>query len=212
MVRLTCAPATSGPTETHSRMQNRKSLPNQALQRTIGSLAPLARSPLNARTLARPMSNNDVNLVRDVVRRLRDRGHDVWLFGGWAEELAGVRPAGPHGDIDLLLRAPNFVALDALLRGQSDFSEIEQKRFSHKRAFEFRGVRIEVLLVQPSPSARTILFDGRGMLSWPADTFAGAAQAGLPIVSLAALALYRSEHDRVVEAYAAYRSAQASAG
>jgi hypothetical protein len=39
MVRLTCAPAASGPTETHSRMQNRKSLPNQALQRTIGSLA-----------------------------------------------------------------------------------------------------------------------------------------------------------------------------
>ena len=49
------------------------------------------------------MSANDLKLVADVVGTLRANALAVWVFGGWAEELRGVRQAGSHADIDFAL-------------------------------------------------------------------------------------------------------------
>ena len=59
------------------------------------------------------MSANDLKLVADVVGTLRANALAVWVFGGWAEELRGVRQAGSHADIDLLLRAVHFDRLES---------------------------------------------------------------------------------------------------
>jgi hypothetical protein len=76
------------------------------------------------------------------------------LFGGWAEEILGLTPNRPHSDVDLLLASENFVALDDPLSADRRYSEITEKRFSHKRAYEKNGVRIEIFLVHPTPSAQ----------------------------------------------------------
>jgi hypothetical protein len=155
---------------------------------------------------------NDLTLAREVVDSLRLAGLDIWLFGGWAEELRGMRASGPHADIDLLLRAATFDELEAFLSSQRHLIEIPEKRFSHKRAFLWRGVRVEVFLVQPHPLHQTVMFDGRVLIHWPNDTFAEGCAAGVPIASKAALALYRRDHRRVRHAYAAFRAARTSAG
>ena len=61
-----------------------------------------------------------------------------------------VRPSspGPHRDIDLLYAAQSFARLDEFLRAQSDVQEVTAKRFSHKRAFEWRGLLVEMFLVR----------------------------------------------------------------
>jgi hypothetical protein len=141
------------------------------------------------------MSNNDLELVSAIVQSLRAGGMDIWVFGGWAEELQGMRTPGPHSDIDLLLRATSFGSLDSFMPRISGMTEIPQKRFSHKRAFVWQGVRVEVFLVQPCPHELTVMFDGRAIVEWPADTFAGAFVEGLPVASKSALKMYRRDHE-----------------
>lgn len=38
-----------------------------------------------------PIAVNDLTFVANVIELLSDEGIDVWLFGGWAEELSGLR-------------------------------------------------------------------------------------------------------------------------
>ena len=62
------------------------------------------------------MTINNFELISTIVNCLRAGGMDIWVFGGWAEELQGMRPPGLHTDVDLLLRAPDFGLLDAFAR------------------------------------------------------------------------------------------------
>ena len=120
-----------------------------------------------------------------------------------------MRAPGEHQDIDLLLRAASFDGLERFLLGERLAFEIPDKRFSHKRAFAWRGTRVELLLVRSTPHLLTDVFDGRVVVEWPADAFAEGHVAGLPVASTAALALYRKDHDKVSRAYAAFCAARA---
>lgn len=111
-----------------------------------------------------------------------------------------MRDPTPHADIDLLLRSANFGQLESILSDLPTAIEIAEKRFSHKRAFEWMGVRVEVLLVTV-PSMETHVFDGRYIVRWPNDTFADAPVGSLPVASRAALGQYRANHRRVRCAY-----------
>ena len=51
---------------------------------------------------------NELNTVRRVMALLNGAGASCWLFGGWAEEMRGLRPPAAHGDIDLLYPAPSL--------------------------------------------------------------------------------------------------------
>ena len=80
-------------------------------------------------------------------------------------------------------------------------AEIPEKRFSHKRAYVWNGVRVEIFLAQPGPPDTTVMFDGRVTVHWPVNTFAEGTIAGLPVISVSALSLYRTDHDQVARAY-----------
>jgi len=125
----------------------------------------------------------------------------VVVFGGWAEEILGLIPPKTHSDVDLLLAARDFAALEGLLAPDDRYAVIPQKRFSHKRAFERNGVRIEVFLVDPDALC-TNFFDSV-IFEWPSDTFAHRWRFGgrlVPVASPAALKLYREEHPRIRKA------------
>jgi len=93
----------------------------------------------------------------------------------------------PHHDVDLLVRADSFSAVDDFLN-QDGIAEIAEKRFAHKRAFEADGTMVEMILVRPD---LTSMFWGEHQYRWPVDTFED--ETGKPrLVSRTALRHYRS--------------------
>jgi hypothetical protein len=110
---------------------------------------------------------NGPETVCDVLSTLRAGGVECDLFGGWAEEVLGLCPPRPHADIDLVYRSADFSAIDALLRSEAgDLDEVTGKRFSHKRAFRFRSVVCEILLVQDWQDQPFTLFWGDVPFGW----------------------------------------------
>ncbi len=123
----------------------------------------------------------------------------VAVFGGWAEEILGLSHARPHSDVDLLLASQDFTALETILDTDERYTGIPEKRFSHKRAYEKNGIRIEVFLVNPH-TLRTTFFDHL-TFTWPSDTLSHRSPVGgrvIPVASRAALELYRKEHSRIL--------------
>ncbi|MGV3550067.1 hypothetical protein [Rhizobium sp.] len=98
-----------------------------------------------------------------VLRTLRIRDLPCELFGGWAEELLGLREPWQHGDIDLVFRGDSLAAFDAL---GDEFAPVPAKRFHHKRAFTFSDVLCEVILVQGSEHHPVTHFWGDTPFHW----------------------------------------------
>lgn len=154
------------------------------------------------------MAENTIHLLVGVVKALADAQIKTWLFGGWAEELSGLRPPGPHWDIDLLYPAQSFRLLDEFLWAHDDAEEIRPKRFTHKRAFRWHGALVEVFLVCPETAGHiTDFFGGIHQFLWPQDTLSYTALlpcGECPSASPAALRLYRERHGDVEQAYRRY--------
>ena len=149
------------------------------------------------------MTEPTLALVRELFAGLRAADLDVFLMGGWAEELRWLIAPRAHRDIDLLLRAKSFTILDAFLQASPAFVEIPAKHFNHKRAALYKEVMIEFILVRERQS---IFFDGLHSFDWPANTF-DEPLPGWPDLSAAspdALATYRANHAQVQSAYEAY--------
>jgi len=144
-----------------------------------------------ASTTVRTVSRtNDLGFVRYVVDRLESAGVRTWLFGGWAEELLGLRLPGPHHDVDLLYPAGSFDAVDVVL-ADGDVEEITAKRFPHKRAFETEGIMVELLLLQGPDNAPFTDFWGASRYEWPSNVF-GIQAGGLRVASAMALIDYQA--------------------
>jgi hypothetical protein len=106
-------------------------------------------------------------MVADIARRLRDRGIECLLFGGWAEEALGLVPPCAHSDLDLLLPSQSFEALDDLIAEPTgDLHEVPLKRFAHKRAFLSDKILVEVTLVQELDGAVLTWFWGDVRFEW----------------------------------------------
>ncbi len=134
----------------------------------------------------------DLGVVLRVVDTLETARLRVWLFGGWAEELRGLRSPCEHQDVDLLYPGRDFVRVDRFLGdGVADARP-------HKRSFELDGVFVELLLVQKDEQGWYTDLP-RGRHRWPSDVFANAGR--LPVASAAALEGYR--HSRRVDPRAA---------
>ena len=134
---------------------------------------------------------NDLAFVMRVVDLLEDARLRVWLFGGWAEELRGLRAPCEHSDVDFLYPGRDFARVDRFLGETGDTRP-------HKRTFEVEGVRVELLLVQKDERGwYTELPSGRH--NWPSDVFAKAGR--LPVASVASLESYR--HSRRADIRAA---------
>lgn len=135
-------------------------------------------------------------------------GIKVWVAGGWAEELRGMRLPGPHEDLDVFVQAQDFNEVERALAETPEWNEIKRKRFSHKRAWYVDEIMVECILVTPDLS--TSLFDGRVVVEWPPDIFAEEPIqiAGIPIVSVAALALCRERYPEMEQARRDWGTAQ----
>jgi hypothetical protein len=153
------------------------------------------------------MAAHTFAFVSETLRRLRQAGMPLWIFGGWAEELWQMTLPRPHNDIDLLYRAESFDTLDHVIAAEAAFTEIPLKRFSHKRAFMYQGVMVEVFLVQgQTPHLVTSFFAGRYTFDWPPDTVAHTLyidQQTINVASRTALTQYRQQHAAIAQAYAA---------
>jgi Aminoglycoside-2''-adenylyltransferase len=131
--------------------------------------------------------------VEGVVATLAAEGLDVWLFGGWAEELLGLAEPWPHGDVDLLYVAQDFDALDEL---------IERRRWElvkdlpHKRAIRLHDVTVDLFLVRRDEEGYFTEFDGQRH-SWPDDVVDD--RAPLPIASRQSVGEFREAFRRLLE-------------
>jgi hypothetical protein len=134
---------------------------------------------------------------------------NIWLSGGWAEELWGECAPRLHYDVDLLYPASDFQYLDRWLLAQNDLQLIEGKRFSHKRAVECQQVMIEFVLLEPtSDTFVTNYFDGQYQLTWPTNCLSSLLIDGQHIVvaSRQALRLHRQCYPLIADAYQIYLS------
>ena len=150
------------------------------------------------------MAENTLDLLAEVVQMLADAQIKTWLFGGWAEELAGLCPPRAHHDIDLLYPAQGFDRLDEFLRAHSEAKEVAAKRFTHKRAFEWSGVLVEVFLVRPEADAPVTDLFGTFRFVWPQDTLLSTVtlpRGEWPCASAAALRQYRARHGEFEQAH-----------
>jgi hypothetical protein len=137
---------------------------------------------------------NDLAFVERALALLADEGISAWIFGGWAEELLGLTDPRLHVDLDLLVAADDWRAVDRLLER---LDEISAKRFEHKRAFVLDGVIVELFLVRRDREGLfTTFWDVRR--AWPEDTLD--AGGSLPIASAAAVAGYRAQHPQRAKA------------
>ena len=139
---------------------------------------------------------NDLNTVRRALDLLGASDARCWLFGGWAEEIRGLRAHGPHADIDLLYPADGFAVVEGLLA--SDWvEEIDAKRFPHKRAFVFDGVMTELFLVGRDELGLYTMFWGDTRHDSPNDTLSSPTSFDWPVASSAALMGFRQDHRRL---------------
>jgi hypothetical protein len=116
----------------------------------------------------------------------------VWLFGGWAEELRGLRVPCEHEEVELLYPGRDFARVDRFI----DDDVVDER--AHKRSFELDGVPVELVLVQKDEEGWYTELPRRRH-RWPPDVFANAGR--LPVASATALESYR--HSRRADSQAA---------
>jgi hypothetical protein len=140
---------------------------------------------------------NTLEKVEAVIVKLRSSRIICDLFGGWAEEVLGLREPSAHGDIDMLYRSETFNELDCKLRGIPEFEEVPLKRFRHKRAFRFYGTLCEITLVQEREGPLT-LFWGDVSFRWDTPLLHGVpvevGREPISVVSANNLKRYRDFH------------------
>lgn len=133
-----------------------------------------------------------IRLLRKAVSLVSGAGLEPVVFGGWAEELHGLRAPEPHHDIDLLVVDPDRELLDGLLRRTG---EIREKRFSHKRAFLLEGVLVELLLAEESDGAHVSCFWDALRWEWP--PLESVEIRGFPVAPREAVTAYRSRYAEI---------------
>jgi len=138
---------------------------------------------------------NSRETLAAVLGLLRQFGLPCDIFGGWAEELLGLREPWHHADIDLVYRGDNLTAFDRI---GSEFSPVPAKRFHHKRAFLFRGTLCEIILVREADVAPFTLFWGDVPFLWDQPLLHRDVLdlCGEPatVISAANLQMYRRRH------------------
>lgn len=110
---------------------------------------------------------NTRETLATILRMLRASGVHCDLFGGWAEELLGLRESWQHGDIDLVYRGTDFIPIDKAMAHRCDeFCEVRAKRFRHKRAFVFHNTLCEIVLIQESDTRPVTYYWGDVPFLW----------------------------------------------
>lgn len=110
---------------------------------------------------------NTLDTLADVLATLAARNVTCDIFGGWAEEILGLRPPWQHRDIDLVYRAEDFLQLDLAIADLAGvFHIVAAKHFHHKRAFIFRDTLCEIVLVDSDENGPVTYFWGDVAYCW----------------------------------------------
>jgi hypothetical protein len=153
------------------------------------------------RSATGPAASDRLADLAEVLALLEGASVPSLVFGGWAEELLGLRAPGPHRDIDLVHLNDSFASIDTGFKRQRLPVEIRAKRFPHKRAFAWRGLCCEILLIQFWRARPVTWFWGDVPLIWqtPIAHFQDVIRAGhrFKVVSAANLRLYRARHREI---------------
>lgn len=150
---------------------------------------------------------NNITFLTTAYTLLYNAGIPVVVFGGWAEELQGVIQPRPHKDVDLLYKAEDFTAVDTFLAMHEEVKEILPKRFPHKRAFMFRGVMVELLLLQKEGGSFITNFWNEYKFEWPVYYFTVVtALTGVvfKVATPTTLLLYREKFEEIDRVRGAY--------
>ncbi len=109
---------------------------------------------------------NTPETVTAVLAKLAELKIATALCGGWAEEALGLISPRQHKDIDLVVEANDFAAIDKALIDGALQHEIAAKRFAHKRAFVFSDTMVEMYLVQKRTDQLVTMFWGDTEYVW----------------------------------------------
>lgn len=111
--------------------------------------------------------SNTLETLRTVLKMLSVSGVQCDVFGGWAEEILGLREPWQHSDIDLVYRSSDFSQVDVAMKHRNnELFEVRAKRFRHKRAFMFRETLCEIILVQESETRPVTYYWGDVPFEW----------------------------------------------
>ena len=155
------------------------------------------------------VAENNQSFVVEVISIFLKHQVLLHVFGGWAEELTGIRPCSAHKDVDFICVDEGTRKIDSILSEISVFAEIEQKRFSHKRAFMYKGIMIEIFLARRYVSHCYIDLWGRYKICWLESRMSQLipdAYSTISVVSPDVLQLYRQHYSFV--SHSRYKSAQ----
>ena len=112
------------------------------------------------------MANTSENLA-NILAILAAQGVACDVFGGWAEEILGLRDPWPHSDIDLIHQSDSFTALDSALSNMTNVVRaVPAKHFPHKRAFVFRETLCEIILARADCPGLVTYFWGDVAYHW----------------------------------------------
>lgn len=136
---------------------------------------------------------NTLDFVLEVQAILKKNQITTWIFGGWAKELWHIIPPRPHKDVDLLYPAENFNLVDDFLTRNPDCIEIKPKHFMHKRAFNYKGIMVELFLVNKDGYDFITNFWGTTKYIWPRNILS--QKEKLNVASKEALTSFDSDHD-----------------
>ncbi len=142
-------------------------------------------------------NQNTIEFVIYILDRLEQHGIQVWLSGGWAEELLGIIPTRLHHDVDLLYIAPSFERLEAVIT-QELWDELVQKHFPHKRAVLVTDIMIEFILVEQIADRHQTSYFNQYCYVWPNDSFNTQVTVHRKTINVAspkALQAYRENYD-----------------
>jgi hypothetical protein len=136
--------------------------------------------------------------LADVLALLEKARVPCLVFGRWAEELLALRPRGPHRDIDLVHLSDSFASVAIGLETGRLPQEIRAKRFPHKRAFIWRGLCCEIILIRDWRRCPVTWFWGDVPLFWQTPLARARPMIGaghcFRLVSAANLRLHRARH------------------
>lgn len=143
--------------------------------------------------------NNTKSKLLEIVTRLENEGLKIVIFGGWAAELQKIEKVRPHSDIDLLILDKDFNRLVGFIN-RNEWEIV--KSYSHKKAFMFDGIMVEVFLVRIDDNEFTTEFTGEEksvIFHWPDQLFTERAirDVSLKLATKDTMAKYRKSHKRI---------------
>ena len=140
------------------------------------------------------MAVNSKSLLIEVVNYLAKRDINVWVFGGWAEELNEMIEPRSHKDFDLFYFSQDFREVDDCMKNER-IVEIAGKHFHHKRTFVYKDVLTELFLVEKDENGFYTNFWGKKKYRWPQNV-KGESQ-GIRVVTPIALKQYRDGYTMI---------------